>query len=75
MHQSSLINLKLLCIIASLDFPFFADLSTPVARPTPEMMEALRYYSPEVHKAAFVLPVFAEKEIAGARRRIVQEES
>lgn len=60
-------------MMVSLEFHLLADLSTPLARPTPEMMEALRYYSPEVHKAAFVLPVFAEKEIAGARRRIVQK--
>lgn len=39
------------------------------------MTDALRYYSPEVHKAAFVLPVFAEKEIASARRRLVEEDS
>lgn len=51
----------------------FADLSTPVATPDAAMTEVLRYYSPEVHKAAFVLPVFAEKEIAIVRRRSVKK--
>lgn len=50
-----------------------ADLSTPTATPDAAMTEVLRYYSPEVHKASFVLPVFAEKEIASARRRLVKD--
>ncbi|CAM9160975.1 unnamed protein product [Pylaiella littoralis] len=47
------------------------DLSTPAATPDSATTDLLRYYSPEVHKAAFVLPVFAEKEISGVRRRSV----
>lgn len=39
------------------------------------MTEVLQYYSPEVHKAAFVLPVFAEKEIASSRRRLMKEDA
>lgn len=36
------------------------------ARPVPEKLQSqLRYYSPEVHKAAFVLPYFAEKMLKG----------
>lgn len=50
-----------------------ADLSTPAATPDAAMTETLRYYSPEVHKAAFILPVFAEKEVAAVRRRLVKE--
>ncbi|CAM9215337.1 unnamed protein product [Discosporangium mesarthrocarpum] len=45
------------------------DLSTPVSTPDAEMAEVLRYYNPQVHWAAFVLPVFAEREIAPARQR------
>ncbi|CAM9967556.1 unnamed protein product, partial [Phaeothamnion confervicola] len=47
------------------------DLSVPVREPSAEMAEHLRYYSSAVHRAAFVLPAFAEKEIRGARRRAV----
>lgn len=49
--------------------PLATDLSTPTTLPDAEMTKVLQYYSPEVHKAAFVLPVFAEKEIAKVRRR------
>lgn len=51
----------------------FADLSTPAGTPDAAMTELLKYYSPEVHKAAFVLPVFAEKQVAAVRRRLVKE--
>lgn len=37
----------------------------PVRTPDKLTQKALRYYSPEVHKAAFVLPVFAKREIFG----------
>jgi spermidine synthase len=34
----------------------------------PQMQVALRYYSPEVHRAAFVLPRFAERIVAPLRK-------
>jgi spermidine synthase len=50
------------------------NLSEPVRDPGP-MAGSLRYYSPEVHSAAFVLPAFAEKEIAQGRRREEEDTS
>jgi len=35
----------------------------PVRLPTEEQTETLRYYSPEIHEASFVLPAFAKKAI------------
>jgi len=32
-----------------------------------QVQQELRYYSPEIHKAAFVLPVFANKAIRETR--------
>jgi spermidine synthase len=45
-----------------------ARLSKPRREPPEAMQKLLRYYSPAVHEAAFVLPVFAEKIIAPRRR-------
>ena len=39
----------------------------PKAAPSAEMQAQLRYYNPRVHKAAFVLPQFAQTAIDGAR--------
>lgn len=39
------------------------ECSTPARTPTEEMQKALRYYTPEVHKASFVLPAFAQRAI------------
>ncbi|CAN0526269.1 unnamed protein product, partial [Scytosiphon promiscuus] len=50
-----------------------ADLSRPTSTPDAAMTDLLRYYSPLVHEASFVLPVFAEKEISSVRRRTVKE--
>jgi len=36
--------------------------------PAPELARQLKYYSAAVHSAAFVLPLFAEKVVATARR-------
>ena len=35
----------------------------PVRKPTTEMVQALQYYTTELHSAAFVLPAFAKKAI------------
>uniref|UniRef100_A0A7S1G1I8 PABS domain-containing protein n=3 Tax=Corethron hystrix TaxID=216773 RepID=A0A7S1G1I8_9STRA len=35
----------------------------PVRKPTEEMEKSLRYYSTEMHSAAFILPAFAKKAI------------
>ncbi|CAM9103585.1 unnamed protein product [Choristocarpus tenellus] len=48
------------------------DLSTPAKAPDTEMEEILRYYNQDVHRASFVLPVFAEKEIVSSRRRFTE---
>ncbi|CAM9241431.1 unnamed protein product [Chrysoparadoxa australica] len=50
------------------------DLSKPAATPPDELAKKLRYYTPEVHRSAFVLPAFAEREIAPVRRRHSKEE-
>jgi spermidine synthase len=39
------------------------DLSKPVRRLPEEIQSALKYYSPEVHEAAFKLPAFAAREL------------
>ena len=45
-----------------------AVLRVPARKPPPEVQAQLKYYSPAVHAASFVLPVFAEKTVAQARR-------
>jgi spermidine synthase len=35
----------------------------PVRQPGKDMLEQLRYYTPELHQAAFVLPAFAKRSI------------
>ncbi|CAB9499307.1 Polyamine aminopropyltransferase [Seminavis robusta] len=39
------------------------ECSTPSRNPTPEVQKELRYYTPELHKASFVLPAFARRAI------------
>lgn len=43
-------------------------LREPKREPSPELQAQLKYYTPAVHAAAFVLPRFAEKAIATERR-------
>ena len=43
-------------------------LRAPVRAPEPAVAAALKYYSPAVHAAAFVLPTFAEDAVAAVRR-------
>uniref|UniRef100_A0A7S2HBD7 PABS domain-containing protein n=1 Tax=Haptolina brevifila TaxID=156173 RepID=A0A7S2HBD7_9EUKA len=43
-------------------------LRQPVRTPDPAVSASLKYYSPAVHAAAFVLPVFAETAVATVRR-------
>jgi spermidine synthase len=42
-------------------------LRQPVREPEPAVAASLKYYSPAVHAAAFVLPGFAEKVVAAVR--------
>jgi hypothetical protein len=44
-----------------------AILREPVRTPTTALAAQLKYYTPAVHAAAFVLPAFAEKVVAGVR--------
>jgi len=37
----------------------------PVRKPSDDMKKSLRYYTPELHGASFVLPAFAYREIYG----------
>lgn len=39
------------------------ECSSPVRFPSEDVQKALRYYTPELHKAAFVLPAFAKRAI------------
>mmetsp|Transcript_38018 Transcript_38018/g.92517 ORF Transcript_38018/g.92517 Transcript_38018/m.92517 type:complete len:310 (+) Transcript_38018:143-1072(+) len=39
----------------------------PSRKPSEEMQEALRYYTPELHSASFVLPAFCERAIFGSK--------
>jgi spermidine synthase len=39
----------------------------PVREPSGDVSKELRYYTPEIHKAAFVLPAFANRAIFGER--------
>ncbi len=41
-----------------------SELKRPARRPDLELASQLRYYSPQIHEAAFVLPAFAERLIA-----------
>lgn len=43
-------------------------LRLPARSPEPLVQSALKYYSPAVHAASFVLPVFAEKAVATVRQ-------
>lgn len=40
------------------------DLRNPLRHPSQKMTQTLQYYTPSIHKAAFVLPRFAEKALA-----------
>ncbi|KAF6005047.1 hypothetical protein F1559_004996 [Cyanidiococcus yangmingshanensis] len=40
--------------------------SRPVRKPSEPMQRQLRYYSPEMHSSAFVLPPFVQRAISGA---------
>jgi spermidine synthase len=35
--------------------------TTPLRTPSPELAAQLKYYTPEIHKAAFQLPAFTKK--------------
>ena len=39
------------------------DLSAPAREPDAEMQAQLRYYSPGIHRAAFVLPEFVRRKL------------
>ena len=45
-----------------------AVLRQPTRTPEPALAAQLKYYSPAVHAASFVLPAFAEAVVAGVRR-------
>jgi len=36
---------------------------TPLRKPTPEEQHSFKYYTPEMHTAAFALPAFAQRKI------------
>jgi len=38
---------------------------TPIRKPSPEVQQTLRYYTPSLHSAAFELPAFARRKILG----------
>lgn len=40
---------------------------TPRHEPTPELAAQLKYYTPAIHRAAFVLPAFAQAALAAVR--------
>lgn len=44
-------------------------LITPARQPDADLASQLRYYSPAMHVAAFVLPAFAERRLISARER------
>lgn len=52
-----------------------AKLSEPLREPCAALQKELRYYSPAVHRASFVLPQFAEKEVAPHRRGLDREDA
>lgn len=39
----------------------------PQRTPSEEVQDSLQYYSPELHEASFVLPVFAKRSIFGKK--------
>jgi len=41
--------------------------SAPSRKPTEEVQRELRYYTPEIHEASFVLPAFAKRAIFGEK--------
>lgn len=43
-------------------------LRRPVREPTPELQAQLKYYSPAIHAASFVLPVYGEEKVAAVRK-------
>lgn len=43
--------------------------STPARRPSEEVQKVLRYYTPEIHEASFVLPAFAKRAIFGKEQK------
>jgi spermidine synthase len=45
------------------------QLVRPAREVTPEIQARLKYYSPEVHKAAFVLPYFASQIMTGVNNQ------
>jgi len=42
------------------------DCKEPVRFPSAELQSKLRYYTPALHKASFVLPAYAERAIFGS---------
>ena len=42
-----------------------ATCTKPERKPTEEVQAGLKYYTPELHEAAFVLPAFAKRAIFG----------
>lgn len=47
------------CCLAS----FGTDVNTPARLPTPALQSQLKYYTPQVHEASFILPAFAQRMI------------
>ena len=45
-----------------------ATCKTPSRSPTEDQLETMKYYSPEIHQASFVLPRFAKKAIFGEKK-------
>ena len=45
------------------------QLDKPAREPSEEMQEGMKYYSPEIHAASFVLPEFARKKLGLERRK------
>lgn len=41
------------------------DLKTPQRKPTDDQQNILRYYNPQIHQTAFVLPQFAKRALLG----------
>ncbi|MDD3118869.1 MAG: spermidine synthase [Victivallales bacterium] len=39
------------------------DVTVPCRRPSPELQAQLRYYTPEIHRAAQILPAFGERVV------------
>jgi len=47
--------------------PLGVELREPACLPAPAVQQHLRYYTPAIHRAAFVLPAFAERIVAEMR--------